>query len=1225
MTSAASAGGAGGAFGVELQNRVFAWVATAAAVQRPLLMPNAVSGVVVQVGAQTGHHVDDVAARTDVDNYILFQAKGGLTLSEALEGPLAEALEQAVKQYLLGRFPVLGAADRELDPDRDMLVLCTDPGAPATVRVDLAKALTRTSSQPPGTELGHELTQKERDALAIALAHVRRFWTARGQPEPDDEQLRRFLRAVRVLILDAEDGRADQLSAIAALSTVLPSEAKAREAWLVLVAEGQAAAIARGWRDRAALAVALSRHDIVLSPPTRHAADIATLMEVSAFNLQVMQAEAVLPVAGGIRIPRGIGAQLDAAGNDNVLIIGDPGAGKSAAAQEFAVLRSAGQDVIVVRATDLAGVNRIVLSAPLPVVLRAWTGPAALLLIDGVDALRVSEDRDMLGALVTGLRGSRWQVAATVRTFDARNNQQLRAAFPGTPVSATPTAADPRLDCVRHLLVSDLTDGELAAAVTPLPLASLLADAPAELHTLLRNPFNLAIAARLAEHLAVGQPARLRAARSRVDLLSALWEWRVLDTDRTAREALLARISRQMVTDRRLRIVEAEPAVTAADSNAVQAMLSANVLSTDAGVRTASRRVLAFAHNILFDYAAARYVLDDPVDPTRLLALLDADPSLPLVLRPSFEMLVELLWERRDTGEFWPLCLRVTGSAHVLASLAFAARLLRLVEASDDLAALAPSEVADDRAGTSARQEFIGQLIGALRTTAVLADASPAVKALSMLAVRLTAKQDASDHDAGLAANLIGALQDRTPLIGGQPGAHQRGKAIAALLDICRANPQPREQLAGYIARQLPPAIAHSADVRTAVTAVLDEPDTLAVWGGTVLNWLADCVVAVAPVDRDLAQRIALTVLTFKETRDEQVALGSGPLLSLNMSRRDQASHSNYRLGQAFPQLCAMDLLLGAEIFCQMVAGDTRSADRNDWPLTMPGANGWLGWGREITVHSRDVGTTAAAALSAALAEADRTVAQLAVAALVERLHNTSAWAALMPVTDSAADLARALLPALDSGALLAHPDTHAAAAKLLSALAHDDPTLAGRLETAVLNAYTLADTNACPYQVKDALIGCLRPELITSATLIARLTELGPDGPPTAAPPPRPTATFGTWSIIDRLGDRGVTLASAAAAAAVRVLDETLDTALGANQQDRAAAVLQLPRLFIDADTELTAVQPLPAELRLLLVRAAQTLAYNSQVQPTTTIGQRVLAILTDAATSPEAGELHQ
>ncbi|MFI5937857.1 hypothetical protein [Actinoplanes sp. NPDC051494] len=1224
MTSAASAGGAGGAFGVELQNQVFAWVAAALAAERTMLMPDAVAGVVVQVGAQTGQPVDDVAARTDVGNFVLFQAKGRLSLGKSLTGPLAEALEQAVGQYLRGRLPAAGAAARPLDPERDMVVLCTDAAAPATVRVDLAVALTRTGSQPPGTALGHELTQPQRKALAIALAHIRRFWSAAGEPDPDDEQLRRFLRALRVLTIDADEGRPDQTSAIAALSTVVQSNAKARAAWPVLVAEGQATAIARGWRDRAALGVALSRREIALAPLARFAEDIATLREVSAMNLRTMRAESVLPVAGGIHIPRGIGTQLAAAGYDDILIVGDAGAGKSAAAQEFATLRSTTQDAVVLRAADIVGVNRIVLTAPLSVVLSDWTGPAALLLIDGVDALRGAEDRDVLGSVVTALYGSRWQIAATVRTFDARNNQQLKTAFAGTPVSATPAAGDPRLTGVRHLLVGDLTDDELAAAVTPLPLSSLLADAPAELHTLLRNPFNLAIAAQLAEHLSADQPAQLRAARSRVDLISALWAWRVRDTDSTAREALLARISHHMVTHRRLRIVEAEPAITAADSSAIQAMLSANVLSTDGGTHTASRRVLAFAHNILFDYAAALYVLDDPVEPTHLLRLLDADPSLPLVVRPSFEMLVELLWARRHTGDFWPLCLQLAGSAHVLASLAFAARLLHLIEAPDDLAPLGPPpDRADNHAGTSARQDFTGHLVSALRSTAILTDAVSATEPLSMLAAHLATNASASDHDAGLAANLISALQDRTPMIAGQPGAHQRGQAIASLLDACRADPQQHEHLAGFISRQLPHTISQSAEVRAAVAAVLDDPHALRIWGGTVLNWLAACIAPIAPTDRALARRIAITVVSFEETRDQQVALIGGPLLTLNESRRDQAAFSIFRLGQSFPALCTADLPLSAEIFCLLLDDGTRDSDHDSWPLTMPGIRGWLSWGTDITLTRHDVGATTAAALSSALAAAGPEAVQPAVAVLVERLHNTSAWEALMPPNDSTANLARALLPALDSGALLVHPDTHTTAAALLGALAEHDLALADRLETAVLKAHALADANELPQQVKDALIGCLRPNLITSASLTARLAELGPDGPPSPAPRPRLTATLGTWSISDRLAERGTALESEATAAAVTALEETLNAATSTNPLERPAAAAQLPRLFTDADTQLATVTPLPDELSLLLVRAAQTLAYDPQILPDTEIGQRVLAVLSAAATSPHAGEL--
>lgn len=71
--SAASAGGAAGASGVGFQNLVFAWAAGSLVAEEPLLV-QLVSGTVVQVGAQTGFKVDDVAVLPDLGHAVFFQA-----------------------------------------------------------------------------------------------------------------------------------------------------------------------------------------------------------------------------------------------------------------------------------------------------------------------------------------------------------------------------------------------------------------------------------------------------------------------------------------------------------------------------------------------------------------------------------------------------------------------------------------------------------------------------------------------------------------------------------------------------------------------------------------------------------------------------------------------------------------------------------------------------------------------------------------------------------------------------------------------------------------------------------------------------------------------------------------------------------------------------------------------------------------------------------------------
>jgi hypothetical protein len=1227
LTSAASTGGAAGASGVGLQNRVFGWAAAAMVAEQPLPRPKLVAGVVVRVGAQTGHELDDVAVQTDADNYALCQVKAGLNLGTAESSPLGKALQQAVKQYLKGPLRAADGTERAVDPERDALVICTDCAAPATVKDHLAAAIRRTASQPPGTSLGQGSTALQRKALNVLLGHVRRLWVAEGQAAPDDEQLRRFLRALHVITVDANDGEADHAVAVHMLSTPLQEAGDAARAWPVLVAEGQGASVGRDWRDWRAIGVALARAGIQLSPPAKHSGDIAKLREVTATNLQTLQSDAVLPVAGGLYIGRSVGVRLLAeAGEDNVLVVGDAGAGKSAVAQEFATRRSESQEVVVLRASDIAGANRIQLDAPLTSVLRAWTGSAGVVLIDGIDALRGAEDREFLSSTVADLRGSRWQIVATVRTFDARNSRQLQQAFRGAPISDDFSQIDGRLTGVRHLMVGDLTDSELdTAVVPPLPLAALLAEAPHELRALLRNPFNLRLAAQLTSHLSGGQHSELLAVRSRADLLEAYWSWRVYNADRTAREALLSRLCHQMLSSRSLRVIEAEPAVTAADSAAVEAMLSENVLSGDSGTLAFARRVLSFSHNILFDYATAIYVLFDPLDPGRLLGTLDADPSLPLVARPSFDILVDLLWKHRDNGLFWRLCLEVAGSPHVLASLAFAARLLNLVRAAEDLAPLAPESGRADRPeGMWPGQHFIGQLVGALRTPAVLAEPGAAVVPLAALAQHLAANAMASFQDAALAANLLIGLQLRVPLRAGDPGADDRSLAVAALLDACRTDPQQMEGLAEVTARQLPHAIAASPVVRDAVERLLGDDDALRQWGGTVLTWLAEAVVPTVPHDPDLARRMAGVVLTFQETRDEQVTFAGGPLLPLRESRRQQAEHGAYVLGQAFGELCAADLRVAAEVFCDLANEGAGPQTSDRWLMSVPNADGWLQYGRrDLSMIAHGAGEQAAAALSAALTSADPADATPAVAVLVERLHNAAAWAAIMMPAGDAVALGRVFLPLLESGTVLSHPETHAAAADLLAALAENEPALAGRLEAAVLQAHALADVNGGSQRVKDALLGCLRREAITSPALIARLDELGPEGPPGVVPWMDVTATFEPWSLVEDLSKRGIELEAPVEAAAGALSEELGLVRSGSDK--RPESERRLLELFLEADATFGSAASVPADLERLLVDSAAALAHDRRVRPGTPVGERVLALLTASATRSDAGSFLQ
>jgi RecA/RadA recombinase len=736
-------------------------------------------GVVVRVGAQSGYAVDDVAIETAADGLVLCQVKTGLALGKPAASPLAAALDQVVAQYLAG------VRGRPVTPGCDMLVIVTDADAPRTVRSHLATAISRTATQPPGTPFGDKLTGPEEKAQAIALTHIRQSWTAR-RGAPSNEDLHRLLSVLAVVAVDSVDGGRDRAAAQATVRGFVPPGDEQR-AWDALVAVGREASISREWRSRPDLVTAVARHGVIVGPGPSAARDIALLRAATQSNLAALRASTTLPVGDGMHLPRHADNELAAAGpaDGGVLVVGEAGSGKTGVLVTLAAARSErGQDVVVLRATDLtagavSGNTR--LSLPIEQVLLSWTGGLpATLVIDALDAARGSSARARLAELVGALAESRWQVVASVRTFDLIYGPGLRAAFTGEPVSVDPTRRDSRLDGIRHIRVGDLTEAELNPLTTSAtPVADFYAAASAELQALLRNPFNLRLASELlAPGVAISRPARQRltSAKTQLDLLAAYWEHRIdQDTDAFARTDLLTRIAEKMLQSRQLRVLAAAPTVEATHSGALTGLLSDNVLAKEDRSGTAARRVLIFSHHILFDYTSMRCVLRNPLDELQLLQRLDADPALPLVAQPSLDMLFDDLWQAAvDRHPYWQLALALAVSPHLLASLPAAARLAAAGPSTEDLLPLAAACTGHDPDRRDAGYSFLSQITGAIRSQVTPeAAVTAATAALARLAADLsdTAKKETPTWQClGAIIDLLNALQLRRRNQSGVPG-----------------------------------------------------------------------------------------------------------------------------------------------------------------------------------------------------------------------------------------------------------------------------------------------------------------------------------------------------------------------------------------------------------------------------------------------------------------------
>ena len=1222
-TSAESAGGSAGASGVGFQNQVFAWAASCLVAEIPLQIP-LIAGKVVAVGAQTGFEVDDVAVLTDAGNAMFVQAKVGMALGAVDGSPLAKALKQAVRLYLQGTVPLIGTGGRPVDSVRDAIILCTDHSAPATVRENLRTALRRTATQPPGTVLGKELTGPQNAGLGIALGHIRPAWRdASAGVEPTDEELRKFFKALQVLVLDLGEGRTDQQVALNVLQRGLADPTTATHAWKILVDEGQAASVEREWRDRESLTLAFAQQDIATNYPVKHSTDIDVLRERSTANLSILAKEARLPVADGVYIHRSVAKVLrETLGREPILVVGDAGTGKSAVIQDLASTRQTKEDVVVLRASDVAGTNRLETKSPLPAVMRAWVGPPGLLIVDGVDALRGSEDREYLSSIVAELANTRWQVVASARTFDTRNSEPLQSAFAGVPVTTDTSMVDPQLCSVRHLLVGDLTDEDLESEiVAPMLLADVLAGSAPDLRNLLRNPFNLRLAAGLANKMTPGERAELLSVRSRVELLHYYWRKRVGGAGESAREALLKRLAADMVEGRRLQSVAQEPTVRETDTVALESLLSHSVLNRLDGPIPGVGRVLAFSHNILFDYATAIYVLYDPVDPAQLARRLDADPTLPLIARPSFDLLVDLLWQARESGGFWPTVLSVAGSEHVLASLAVASRVVHLARNSNELLELADGTAGDQGCIDKARQRFVHQIVGAVRAPAVVPDATTVMLPLANLAKHLTKNAEACFEAAALATDLLSALYYRAPISAEEPeavGTVERAEAMEALLDAARSDPIRRELMAESLMRQAASVVAVSPDLRGAIKRLLDDDAALTQWGGTVLHWFAESVAPVITQDRDLARRLAAISITFEETRDEDVALGGSAVVPLRESRKQQAQHAAWVLGEEFPKICDADCVIAAEIICDAL-GAVDSEDDASWPVVTNSARGWLkdGFAFGRSLDGNENVQKMLSALANELVNQSDVVSQHVVSLLVERIHNADVWAGLMENQENPASLCRALFPAFESGTLLVHPDTSPQAATLIKAAVAEGTVAHRELEAIVATALCLVDHRGRGDYLKGVLLGCLNSEAITDEAIAAQREAMGDEIPeiPTAR------SMFGDYlppPSGDYFNEGGVVLepeASAAAHNLRKALEESNET------DAPSPAIAKLAKQFVLAYDLSGAYDPAPRRLQYLLVDAAAKLARATEITPDHSCGHLITKVLIEAAGSDDAG----
>lgn len=668
MTSGGDAATQGG---ISYQNRVAAWITVRilaeAAANPPWDLPAHTTLSLLR--AETNQPIDDLLVGSSSGEFAFIQAKHALSFGAAEDSEFASVLRQFIAQSL-PRQEANNPWERPLEPERDRFVVVVGPGSPATIRQHLPYVLARLRSLAPGQPLdAAAANQNETSVLQTTLTQFRRIWRAIAEAEPFDEQIREALGFVRVQTLAVDAGGADEIAAKDLLrAAVLANPSQADLAWTTLLEEASRIGRERFGTNRDQLVQLLARTGIGIRAPRSYSQDIDRLRSFSQSKLSLVRGLSILSVGSvEVKIDRASTAAIRAASGDGPLVIvGEPGAGKSGALHDVAEqLSEDGRDLVFVpldriETESLDSLRQSVgLEHDILDVLDHWTGAhAAFVIIDGLDAARSERQaqtlRDLMEQVQT--RQSRWHVMASIRKFDLRYGLEVRRLFDGSPPSEF---VDNEFRTVRHVNVSRLSDEELIQVGRQSPaLLAVLTSAGKDLTELLRNPFNLRLVGELlGEGVAAAEVLPIR---TQIELLERYWSYRVVRADGRgdARELVLRSAATEMVEMRSLRARRID-VVDANTSTDLHDLLSHGVLvEWQASASSAPRRTyLAFSHHVLFDYAVARLLFDDD---TEVVQAIVGDPDLVMAIRPSLVLRFQQAWfDDPAREEFWALTMAV--------------------------------------------------------------------------------------------------------------------------------------------------------------------------------------------------------------------------------------------------------------------------------------------------------------------------------------------------------------------------------------------------------------------------------------------------------------------------------------------------------------------------------------------------------------------------------------
>ncbi len=866
----------------------------------------------VALRLETGDALDDIEVTQSDGGALHIQCKTRANLGTGSNAPLVKTLGQLVR-WVADAKSGAGLPDR----NRNVAVLA--------VRADAARTLGDLEAGCRAFDLGGawpitkaQRNQAQQAALGAFETIVMPAWTSHRGTAPTEDDLVDLARIFRIARFSMDEGDGDWREASRLLGRSLFGSEAAGDAPLRdlrgivrdLIGNGAPA-------DRAGLLRALRRrgHEDVGAPG--YEADIVRLRAATTIELARLEIHSRLPLGRGIPIAReSDGPLADAIEGGSLLVVGEPGAGKTGALVNAAIkARNAGHMVVFMSVDRYPGVaitadlaSELGLAEPVIDVLEAMPGAGRkIFIIDALDAARGGPAEAVFASLIEEVRRRLeldWTVVASIRTFDLKNGRRFRQAFAGALADAT--YAEAGLSAVRHFLVPRLSLADLAVAGAASPeLAGLLASAPPRLADLLRNIFNLSLAAQL---LADGtDPAAFQAIRTQSGLIDAYEDVR-LDTtglQQAAAAAVSAMAGRRRLSVRKVAIAHAD----------VDAVIQRGVLAE-------SRDLVSFAHHVLFDHVAGRFHLAWD-DPDTLIAQLAGDTSTALLLAPALRFAVERMWRSDDTGRplSWQLITGIFSAASVdpvLDNVALRIAVENVVN-ENDIAGLAARVAAAPADSVLARLLARLARFAAMDIDAAQSVGTPQAIAWARLSQALVVAGEPVLVDP--ARVLLHALFDHADL--SEPKLLAVfGSASRALLRMAWGTP-PLPWASVSAIRFVGKSFASNAsESRLLLDRILREP-RFSQHAEREAPWLAEQIVPITRADPAFAVTIFGAIYGKTISDDSTSWFGGQPsrIMPLSSNRRQDYEHSWWQLGTAMGDVLSISPDFGTRALIDALIG----------------------------------------------------------------------------------------------------------------------------------------------------------------------------------------------------------------------------------------------------------------------------------------------------------------